>query len=837
MIKHIFNRIKSIVIILLTVSFLTSSMKVYADEGSNFKKSYNVVHQAIDTASYLILPTIEAGIGGFVCGPWCALVGGSIGAVDNALVYFGYTNERYLSRGFFGLAVNNLIYDRKPPSGVVPGMLLPLCVLPTHIVQENIGAIVGMLLPTALQSEVISENTWAIAPAFSALTKSKSGIAGMIYAGADGVFDELAIANGYSDKHYLTFMNVGSCLIGGTSLQSIIGPRLADFVGAGIGLLVANWEEDIYNNFMSPKKVAVKEYETMSKFIPKNQLKDHFEQEALAVLGTQIFIRYLSLKEIDYEQTLTYAFEHLDNPVVRNFGEKTLWFAAFIVPYGLSHIATDTVNSFYNKKLYYTLEDNVKSELYSRENLLHLTSNNNATVLLDNLKDDISTMVSSGNSLATNAVSSSIKGACGFGMLIFKAPNLATYNILYNQVLSSISTRFAKQERKYEEINKKLNSDYNTMVKHDNKNMGIIMERGGINFTRDREQELQIKIRENEGIMSLWSMANNVWNTINMPLSFILNFYTVANEINAGRIPFEDRTKAQYAVWQASNLLSWQANHAESISKVEQSLDRIIVLEGIIRTSEKSSDQINRLTKEGDQLVLKNLEIGVNTNKRLLFTADEITLDKRKVYAVTGKPGSGKSSLLAKIKGISAGFTYAKGEIIYPLINDNDPKVAMMSQANYFPLNISLKEALLYPNKFPSDPLASKELKQKMLTLLREAFAFSSPDTKARIEKLDTEIRDISTCFSGGEQKLLLLISIILQEPDIVLLDEVFTGLGEFTPIAQKLIKEYLPNALILSIDHEAAKHDHDFYDVELHITDDKKLILQPLIAKSMVST
>lgn len=810
MIKNFFLRIKFAVIILLICAFFFSSIKSYAEEGSSLKKSYNVVYQAIDDHDYLIVPLIAATAGGILCWPWCALIGGAIGAIDEGLMYFGYTNQRYFSHGFLGLVTADMVRAGKIP--------------------KYTGVVLGFLLPTGLPTKFISEHQEIVAPTVSAIANSRLGVAGMIGGGASGGFDELAIANGYYDKHYLTFGSVGA-LIGSSALSAWVGAPLADFIGAGLGLVAANWEEKICSNFISPITAARKLSGVMSKFIPQAQLNNHIDQHGLALVGSQILTQFFSLKIMGYEQDLTNHFEHLQDggAIWNKFKGVIINVAVFIIPYGIGHIATGAVDNFFNKKLYYTLEDNVMSEVYSGENALRLSSNKNSTVLLDNLKADVSTIVNSGSSLITSAISSSIKGAWGFSVIIVSSPNVAIYNAMYNQALSYVSEMFAARQREYREKADVINSEYVTMVKHDNKNIRTIVERGGMNFTKDRMQALSLEYREIEGLRNLWDMAESIWNVIAGPFSFMLNYVFVASEINAKRIAFEDRNKIQMANHQASSFLSWQANHAQAISRLDQSLDRVIILEGMIRIPEASTDEINRITQIGDKLVLEKLEIGVVSDKRLLYIADNAELVLGKVYALTGKPGSGKSSLLAKIKGVSAGFTYAKGGIIYPLLNGNNPKIAMMSQDNYFPLHLSLKEVLLYPNKSPSDSVLDKELKEKMRALLSEAFASSSVETRKRIEDLDTKIQDITLCFSGGEQKLLLLVSMILQGADIVLLDEVFAGLGEFTPIAQKMIKKYLPHALVLSVDHEAAKHNYGFYDEELHVTDDKKLVLQSL--------
>jgi ABC-type uncharacterized transport system fused permease/ATPase subunit len=814
--KNIRSSYKACLIILLALIVLgTLQVKCYAEENNFQEEDHSKIYQLIDKFDYLVVPTINTLVGGILCWPWCSLVGGGIGIADEALVHFNYTNKRYLSYGFLGLITGDMVYP-----GNIP---------------KFVGFVIGVLLPTGLPKKIVAENQWIAAPTISAIANYKFGAPGMIAGGIGGAVDEFALANNYYDKHYMTFVNVGG-LVGGLALQPLLGGAiLANFIGVGVGLIAANWEEDICNNFITPVNTTKKIYEIISKFIPAAQLDSHIEQHGLVLIGSQIITQFFVLKIANHEQDLTYAYEHLDDltPHLWNQVEvAAIRMAVFMVPYGLSCFVSELADSYFDKKISYILRDNARTNIYSGENVLALTyynnSNNNASFLLDQLEKDIKTAADSGDQLMTNAASSLIKGVHGFSTIIAGSPNIAIYVVSYNQVSSIIAKYFADKKKEYEEIDEKLKSSYSTIVKNDHENIKTIVERGGMGFTRDRMREVSAKIEKNEEEKDLLEMEEQIWDKVSAPINFILSYYLIAKEIYAGKIAFDERNNIYLAVSQASNLLSWQVDNAKEIAKVGKSINHLNTLEDMIKLAKEGDNQLNYSFNDTKQLVLKNLEIGVKNNKQLLYKTDEIALDMGKVYAITGSPGSGKSSLIAKIKGISAGPAYAKGDIIYPLINGIKPKIVMMSQKNYFPLNASLKEILMYPDKFPSDQDVAGEYRKKMLMILNEAFVASSKETQARIEDLDSVIDNTYNAFSGGEQKLLLLISIILQEPNIVLLDEVFAGLGEFTPIAQKLIKKYLPNALILSVDHEANKHNLNFYDADLHVnTNDKKLILQ----------
>lgn len=248
---------------------------------------------------------------------------------------------------------------------------------------------------------------------------------------------------------------------------------------------------------------------------------------------------------------------------------------------------------------------------------------------------------------------------------------------------------------------------------------------------------------------------------------------------------------------------------------VEQSLDRINTLERKIHAQQKHVDQINRTEQEGKQLILENLEVGVEN--RVLFSVKNLSFDMGKVYAITGESGCGKTSLLSKIKNIKENGVTGKGNIFYPVINDISPKIVMISQQEYFPMHSSLLEIMLYPNHIPKDSKELEEKRQKILFILEEiGFEICDKTDSINNKKLDlNDIKDWYTELSGGEKKKLFIASAIMQKPDILLLDEVFTNLdSESIILIQQMLKKYLPNTLMLIVDHHACANNHDlFYD------------------------
>ncbi len=779
------------------------------EESSTFGKSYNALYNFIQNHEYLLAPLSATVAGAIRCGYQCGVIGGAVGIIDELALYFGYTDKHYLSWGIFGAVTGHVIKS--------------------SLVSDIGGVILGIMLPTG----VLNEHQEIIAPVIGAIAgNSIAGNSGMINGLVGGILDEALLGNDLADKHYLTFSTLGEAVVNSLGYFS---PFTANAIGMLLGLIAASYEKEIKGNMFFPIKIAEELYATYSKFIPTEQLNNHIEKHAIALIGSQFLTQFLSLKIINYNQALIYNFERLDNPngpAWGNFGKEIANFVVFLFPYVLGQIATNSIDDYFAEKLQFVLGDKIRAGLFTDEIPLCLSNDLDSTVLIDNLRSDILKVVGSGSRLITNAVSTSIGGAYGIGIIVIHSPNILIYSTLYNKVYNFIEEYLAAQLKLYREKITALNSELMSTIQYDTKNIRTITERDGIEATRGKIEDIITAIRELGGTQKLWRITQQSWWSITGTADSIFNYYLAANEIQKGRIPFEDRNKVRTASRQVSNLLSWSGRTAQDMSYMRESLNRIIILEGKIHKAPAKIDQITREYKNIDHMKLQDLEIGVAD--RLLVEIKDLTLNMGEIYAITGESGCGKTSLLSKIKGIKENNIYGKGSIFYPLINGNNPKIVMLSQQDYFPLNASLYEIVSYPDKISGDPVLNNIKREEIQLLLAEIglYAFSSNKKNATQEAKKKELtldskQDWHTYLSGGEKKKVTIVSAILKKPNILILDEPFNGLDlKSIPIVQQMLKKYLPDTLILVVDHHAQDNNYNFYDVELRIVD-KKVVLR----------
>lgn len=786
------------------------------EENSILKKGGDVVYQFVNNNEYLFAPLSGAIAGGVVCGPWCFTAGGMAGVIDEVSVYFGFTGKRYLTWGFFGLATGHTI---KP-----------------SLVSDIAGIAVGILLPTG----ILNGHSELVAPMVSAMAgNSMSGLLGLISSGAAGIFDELAIRNGYIDKHYSTFCTVGGAA---TNLLRWFNPVVADFIGVILGSIVAEYEEKIFASLMAPIKTTANLYDTYNKFIPKDQLDGNIEKQALALIGTQFLIQFLDLKIIGHEQNVEFNFQRLNipnGPAWGKFTSELTNFAIFLFPYLVGQTVSDRTNSYFNKKTQYFLEDKIRSELFSGEAASRLSDDHSTKVLTDNLKGDIATITKTGSGLITGAVSTSINGIYGVGIIIVNSPNILVYSFLYSQTQSFILKYLAEQQGIYKEKIADLDSEIKNIMQHDAENIRVIAERDGMNATKARLQQLYSASREYEASQELWDSASRLWRQVSGVTNYIVNYCLIGNEINQGRLPFESRGKAHNAGWQVSNWLSWPGRNAQDVSSIDSSLGRIIILEGKIHAQPDHLDQISRTSKEGNQLIIQDLDMAVGN--KVLVSVKDLKLEMGKIYAITGNPGCGKTNFLFKIKGVKSSGVSGKGHIYYPLVNGKDPKIVMVSQQDYFPINSSLQNIIFYPDEMSSDPELSNKKKDEIRLLLKEIELWESDvdnekdeNKKKNGKKLNLDgVKNWSTVLSGGQKKKIMLVSAIIKNPNILILDETFDSLGSSTVVVQQMLKKYLPNALILVVDHYAQSNNYNhFYDNEINFYN-KSIIFREMPSKT----
>ena len=195
---------------------------------------------------------------------------------------------------------------------------------------------------------------------------------------------------------------------------------------------------------------------------------------------------------------------------------------------------------------------------------------------------------------------------------------------------------------------------------------------------------------------------------------------------------------------------------------------------------EKNENNINKLDKS-NYFDIKNLSFSYSNNKIVQLNNINMSLKKGSMIGITGKTGSGKSTLFHLMLGLikpKEGDIFYNGESIFNNLNKWREKIGYVSQ-NVFLLNSSIKNNVTF--NFLEEAVDSKKLET----------AINIAQLKKKITSLpngiDTNVGSDGLKLSGGERQRIALARALYKDPEIYFMDESTSSLDANT---EKLILE-----------------------------------------------
>ncbi len=222
----------------------------------------------------------------------------------------------------------------------------------------------------------------------------------------------------------------------------------------------------------------------------------------------------------------------------------------------------------------------------------------------------------------------------------------------------------------------------------------------------------------------------------------------------------------------------------------------LVSLDNLDRAEEAGVGYIERGETDGAALRLNDLSVTLDDGTMVVKDAEVAIAPGEKVLVV-GESGTGKSSLVRAIAGL---WPWGGGKLLL----QKGARLFMLPQRPYIPLG-TLRRAVTYPSGVDEVP--------------REEVAKAMEDVGLGhlVDRLDEEANWDQT-LSGGEKQRVAFARVLVQKPDIIVMDE---GTSALDPASQehlmKLIQERLPKTTIISVGHRP----------ELEKFHERKLVLE----------
>ena len=222
----------------------------------------------------------------------------------------------------------------------------------------------------------------------------------------------------------------------------------------------------------------------------------------------------------------------------------------------------------------------------------------------------------------------------------------------------------------------------------------------------------------------------------------------------------------------------------------------LVSLDGLERAErEETTGRIVRKQAEAGTLRLRDVSVTLDDGSAVVNEAD-IEIARGEKVLVVGESGTGKSTLVRAIAGL---WPWGTGEILIKFEG-----LFLMPQKPYVPLG-TLRRAVTYP-------LSPEEVDDAVVRTTVEEVGLGH-----FLDRLD-EDATWEHVLSGGEKQRLAFARVLIQRPEIIVMDEATAALD---PLGQeqlmRLLLERLPEATVISVGHRA----------ELEAFHTRKLVLE----------
>ncbi len=663
--------------------------------------------------------------------------------------------------------------------------------------------------------------------------------------------DEYLIAHDYMDKHYLSLSSFWSSMVHNTVSLTPLPELVMKTVAVSVGPMVSYLTGD-FLDFKQKLSGPMDSLLTLNRLFDSSDIlsiqelnriydtawqspKEAFEiiQQDIASIAANPFLTNIAgsilcglasvgidqasihvlgdMGKQNFGRTLLYQSQGMTQ--IKDISMKGLKVAGLmagkeVVKYGVQ-LAQKAIVS--NQT---TLVSNKSTDLLLKgNNGQKIAHAENGREIQQNLIDDINLLASESTQVLQKSMSELAYALMSFHPLQQLAPEaLACFlpTLIIGQLWQApIAAQYKTLEKSLAKA-KLTTRDIETDIAN---NIEAIKLRDGDNFAHKAYDAVLSKKQEVEAALADLNIEKSISTEGLLTLGFVMDAlylpykYIADGMSSAALYGVHSYLKAAYGFFNSPMALN--LNNQALI----RSQERVGELMNILNTSEVRHAQ--HATHEASSIIFDSYQLKLDDH--IIVSMPHLELALGENYLITGPSGQGKTSTLIDLKQGVMGALSSTGTILLPIVEGHVAKVVFIDQKLYLPPQATLLETLYYPSILTTENKAGirEQVIEFMQALDMDEFIHDTAASQGLLSRLDSA----SFKLSGGQAKKTAFIQAFFAEPDILILDESFTGLdAQSLTKVQSFLTTYLPKATILSVDHEGNHHnDSHFYDIELH--------------------
>lgn len=813
------NKVKRLFVIL----WFSLAFSGHAQAHSAHISYENEWYQRFHDYEMLLTPITDAVVCASVAGAPGFVGGFLLGVLDEALVQSQWSSQRHLSMGLLAASF---------------GSNLPS---PYHLT-EILGFILGMGLSSG---HIVISHSQIERPTASMLAgmtyAQRRGFS--VYQGAiSGFCASLLDQSGWYERPILSeslitlstaavFMPLVAKILGHVSPLSAFSAHLNQApIAESIAMLIMSmtWhnpsEQDTFKGISNPEQLKTELQKVFSRVTGSDVVSDLSRNQLVYKLSASILSAQLSNTLYFYQKSSLTSLTALSRGEQGSAHFKS--YSIFLLPYFLHKFADYFVQNYQSETLAKLIKFSARDKILSEKSALHLKTKMELSVDVEKFGEHLNVLVHLGIPILWSTTDSYVKGLRS-GLVLWENKSLEMLYLMkfFNSFLQSANSHL---ESLLAENNHQVFDLQNDIQKLENdikKEAKTLILGHKLDFLRQKIKDLDGQIRLLQSSQFIPSLLYSQIYLLRTNFNELMIYALMAAKVSQGELAGAAITPTLHAVETLLDSGDWFARNQAELQSIYRSLESVSrVLDHLDKPCDPLSTlKVDHQAADLTSLEWENFQLGFIEDSSQFLDAGSLKLDAGR-YVLTGVKGSGKSSFLSKLSGVSCNGIFAHGHIEFKS-KDPSSKIYQVTQMDYFPIKASLIEIMSgKTHKQWQDHPERSDFHDRAQIMLR---SFQLPESV--MTQLE-QVRNWGDILSPGEKRVVALVTMLLQKPDFVILDETFAGLDrESIKIAQNWIRSELKHSVVLVVDHEFLAHNNDgFYDHELRL-ENKTLGLKSL--------